>query len=55
MKYDARACHFNMDTSCVELLLRDGTHPAIAIHDLILNGNPEEYLRNVAESHGLED
>ena len=24
MKYDARACHFNMDTGCVELLLRDG-------------------------------
>ena len=24
MKYDARVCHFNMDTSCVELLLRDG-------------------------------
>ena len=24
MKYDERACHFNMDTSCVELLLRDG-------------------------------
>ena len=24
MKYDARACHFNMDTSCVELLLWDG-------------------------------
>ena len=24
MKYDARACHFNMDTSCVELRLRDG-------------------------------
>ena len=23
MKYDARACHFNMDTGCVELLLRD--------------------------------
>ena len=23
--------------------------------DLILNGEPEEYLRNVAESHGLED
>ena len=22
MKYDARACHFNMDTGCVELLLR---------------------------------
>ena len=25
MKYDARAYHFNMDTDCVELLLRDGT------------------------------
>ena len=24
MKYDASACHFNMDTGCVELLLRDG-------------------------------
>ena len=24
MKYDARACSFNMDTGCVELLLRDG-------------------------------
>ena len=24
MKCDARACQFNMDTGCVELLLRDG-------------------------------
>ena len=24
MKYDERACHFNMDTGCMELLLRDG-------------------------------
>ena len=24
MKYDVRACHFNMDNGCVELLLRDG-------------------------------
>ena len=24
MKYDARVCKFNMDTGCVELLLRDG-------------------------------
>ena len=24
VKYDARACKFNMDTGCVELLLRDG-------------------------------
>ena len=23
--------------------------------DLILNGNPKEYLKNVAGSHGLED
>ena len=23
--------------------------------DLILNGNPEEYVKNVAGSHGLED
>lgn len=23
--------------------------------DLILNGNPEEYLKNAARSHGLED
>ena len=24
MKYDERACKFNMDTGCVELLLWDG-------------------------------
>ena len=24
MKYDERACKYNMDTGCVELLLRDG-------------------------------
>ena len=24
MKYDARACSFNMDSGCVELLLLDG-------------------------------
>ena len=24
MKYDERACKFNMDTGCEELLLRDG-------------------------------
>ena len=83
MKYDARACHFNMDTGCVELLLRDRrmiyidctgvddaldvtmeqrseldyliyNHP-LAYADLILNGDPEEYLKNMAGSHGLED
>ena len=29
MKYDARACQFNMDTGCVELLLRDGRRISI--------------------------
>ncbi len=83
MKYDARACSFNMDTGCVELLLQDGRKISIdctgvedaldvtraqrtaldyliytdplAYADLILNGEPEKYLRNVAGSHGLED
>ena len=72
----------NMDTGCVELLLRDGRKISIdctgvedalnvtmaqrseldyliyndplGYADLILNGDPEEYLKNVAGSHGLE-
>ena len=83
MKYDERTCKFNMDTGCVDLLLRDGRKISIdctgvedaldvtmtqrseldyLIHndplgyaDLILNGNLEEYLKNVTGSHGLED
>ena len=85
MKYDARACHFNMDTGCVELRLRDGRKISIdctgvedaldvtmaqrseseldyliyndplGYADLILNGDPEEYLKNADGSHGLED
>ena len=83
MKYDERACNFNMDTGCVELLLRDGRKISIdctgvedalevtmaqrseldyliyndplAYAELILNGELEEYLKNVAGSHGLED
>ena len=83
MKYNAGACSFNMDTGCVEILLRDGSKISInctgvedeldvtmaqrteldyliyndplAYAELILNGNPEEYLRNVAGNHGLED
>ena len=83
MKHDARACQFNMDTGCVELLLRDerkisinctGAKNALdvtmaqrsklgqliyndplAYVELILNGEPEEYLQNVAGSHGPED
>ncbi len=83
MKYDARACQFNMDTGCVELLLRDGRKISIdctgvedalsvtmaqrseldyliyndplAYAELILNGESEEYLRNVAGNRRLED
>ena len=83
MKYNARACHYNMDTGCVELLLRDGRmisidctevedaldvtmaqqteldyliyNDPLGYADLILNGNLEEYLKNVTGSHGLED
>ena len=83
MKYDERACKFNMDTGCVELLLRDGRmisidctgvedeldvtmaqrseldyliyNDPLGYADLILNGDPEKYLKNVAGSHGLED
>ena len=83
MKDDARACKFNMDTGCVELLLRDGRKISIdctgvedaldvtmaqrseldhliyndplVYADLILNGEPEEYLKNAAGNHGLED
>ena len=83
MKYDERACKFNMDTGCVELTLQDerkisidctGVEEALdvtmaqrteldyliyndplAYAELILNGNPKEYLKNAAGSHGLED
>ena len=83
MKYNARACKFNMDTGCVELLLRDGRkifinctgvedaldvtmaqrseldyliyNGPLAYAELILNREPEEYLRNAAGTHGLED
>ena len=83
MKYDERACKYNMDTGCVERLLRGwrmisidctGVEDALDVTmaqqteldyliyndplgyaDLILNGNPKEYLRNVAGSHGLEN
>ena len=83
MKYEERACKFNMDTGCVELTLQDGGkifidsigvedaldvtmaqrseldyliyNDPLGYADLILNGDPEEYLRNVTGSHGLED
>ena len=83
MKYNERACKFNMDTGCVELLLQNGRmisidctgvedaldvtmaqrseldyliyNDPLDYADLILNGNPEEYLKNVVGGHGLED
>ena len=82
MKHDERACKFNMDTGCVELLLRDGRmisidctgvedaldvtmaqrselchliyNDPLGYADLILNGAPEEYLKNIAGGHGLK-
>lgn len=75
MKYDESVCKFNMDTGCVELLLRDGRKISInctgvedaldvtmtqraeldyliyndplAYADLILNGDPEKYLKQI--------
>ena len=83
MKCDARVCSFNMDTGCVELLLRDGRKISIDCTgvedaldvtmaqqteldyliyndpldyaDLILNGDPKEYLKNVSGSRTLKD
>ena len=83
MKYDESVCKFNMDTGCVELLLRDGRKISIdcigvedaldvtmaqqteldyliynaplSYADLILNGDPEEPLKNATENHGLKD
>lgn len=83
MKYDESACHFNMDTGCMELLLRDGRmisidctgvedalnvtmaqrseldyliyNAPLSYADLILNGDPEGYLKIVGGSHGSED
>ena len=83
MKYEERACKFNMDTGCVELRLRDGRMISIdctgvedeldvtmaqrseldyliykdplVYAELILNGDPKEYLKNVSGSRTLED
>lgn len=83
MQYDKSVCKFNMDTGCVELLLRDGRmisidctgvedalnvtmtqqseldyliyNDPLAYAELILNGKPEEYLRNVSGTHEVED
>ena len=83
MKYDERACKFNMDTDCVELTLQDGRkifidsigvedvldvtmaqrteldyliyNDPLGYADLILNGDPKEYLKNVSGSRTLEN
>ena len=82
MKYDERASKFNMDTGCVELLLRDGRmisidctgvedaldvtmaqrseldyliyNDPLGYADLILNGDPEKYLKNAARKAGKD-
>ena len=83
MKYNESVCKFNIDTGCVELLLRDGRmisidctgvedaldvtmaqqteldcliyNDPLGYADLILNGDPKEYLKNVSGSRTLED
>ena len=83
MKYIESICKFNMDTGCVELLLRDGRmisidctgvedaldvtiaqrselgylvyNDPLGYADLILNGDPEKYLKTVTGSHGVKD
>ena len=83
MKYDESVCKSNMDTGCVELLLRDGRmisidctgvedvldvtmaqqteldyliyNDPLGYADLILNGDPKEYLKNVSGSRTLKD
>lgn len=83
MKYDERACYFNMDTGCVELRLRDGRmisidctgvedeldvtmaqrseldylvyNDPLGYADLILNSDPEKYLKTVIGSHRVKD
>ena len=54
MKYDERACEFNMDTGCVELDYLIYNDP-LGYGDLILNGDPKEDLKKVAGSHRSED
>ena len=82
MKYDERACKFNMDTGYVELTLQDGRKISIdctgvedaldvtmsqrseldylvyndplGYADLILNGDPEEYLKNVTKCNKMD-
>ena len=41
-----------------KMMLRNGyliCNDPLGDADLILNGDPKEYLKNVTESHGLED
>lgn len=80
MKYDAKACKFNMDTGCVELLLQNGRmisidctgvedaldvtmaqrseldyliyNDPLGYAELILNGDPEKYLKTVTGAMG---
>lgn len=46
-------CAFNMDSGCVELDYLIYNDP-LAYADLILNGDPEEYLKAVTEYKPLD-
>ena len=58
------SCEFNMDTACVELKFANGSMIAIdtiavenevaAYADLVLNGDPETYLKTVTEYKPLD-
>ena len=51
------SCEFNMDTGCVELRYSDDSMISInctAVAELILNGDPEKYLRTVTEIPQLD-
>ena len=64
------SCHYNMDTNRVEARFEDELDVTMAQRseldyliyndplgyaDLILNGDPEKYLKNVSGSRTLED
>ena len=53
------SCVFNIDTACVELKFDDGSMIAIdtiavAYAELMLNGDPETYLKTVTECEPLD-
>ena len=62
---DLLTCEFNIDTACVELCFADGSmisseldyliyNDPVAYANLILNGDPETYLKTVTEYNPLD-